>query len=87
MKTFDLHEKVMEEIRQIPENRLPEIYSLIHYFRLGLEADGKDAKNTMRFAGCWQEMTDSEFGEFSEEIRERRRQAFSGRKNRETFPD
>jgi hypothetical protein len=87
MKTFEIHDKVMEEIRLIPENRLSEIYNLIHFFRLGLEAERKDAKKTMRFAGCWQGMSDSEFRAFSEEIRKRRRQAFSGRQNRETFAD
>ncbi|MDM8517816.1 hypothetical protein QUF76_16595 [Desulfobacterales bacterium HSG16] len=87
MKTFELHDKVMEEIRLIPENRLSEIYNLIHFFRLGLETDRKNTKKTMRFAGCWQDMPDREFREFSEEISQRRRQAFSGRKSRETFAD
>jgi hypothetical protein len=86
MKTFELQEKVMEEIRRIPENRLLEIYDLIHFFRIELETDRKDAKKIMRFAGCWQEMTDREFREFSTEISDRRQKAFSGR-NRETLFD
>ena len=47
----------------------------------------KYAKKSMRFAGCWEDMTDKEFNAFREEISERRRQAFSGRKPRETFVD
>ena len=87
MRTLELHEKVMEEIRLIPENRLSEIYNLIHFFRLGLEAGKKEARQTMRFAGCWQSMADSEYRTFSEEIQNRRRQAFSRRRNREALSD
>lgn len=31
-----LHEQLIEEIKQIPSEKLDEIYDLIHYFRLGL---------------------------------------------------
>ncbi|MCQ8104324.1 DUF2281 domain-containing protein [Methylomonas sp. SURF-2] len=31
-----LQEKLIEEIKQIPNEKLAEIYDLIHYFRLGL---------------------------------------------------
>jgi len=79
--------EVMEEIRLVPKDRLPAIYDFIHFFRLGLESAGDDTKDIMRFAGCWQDMTDEEFEDFSQEIAERRRQAFSGRADRETFID
>lgn len=38
-----LQQQVIEEIKQIPEDKLAEIYDLIHYFRLGLAQD--EAKN------------------------------------------
>ncbi|MEL6439871.1 MAG: hypothetical protein AAFQ80_11530 [Cyanobacteria bacterium J06621_8] len=28
--------KIIEELKEIPEDKLPQIYELIHYFRLGL---------------------------------------------------
>jgi hypothetical protein len=31
-----LQEQIIEEIKQIPNDKLIEIYDLIHYFRLGL---------------------------------------------------
>lgn len=34
-----LHEQLIEEIKQIPSEKLAEIYDLIHYFRLGLAGD------------------------------------------------
>lgn len=34
-----LIEKIIQELRDIPEDKLAEIYDLIHYFRLGLERE------------------------------------------------
>ncbi|ESS71343.1 hypothetical protein MGMO_106c00060 [Methyloglobulus morosus KoM1] len=31
-----LQEKIIAEIKQIPDDKLAEIYGLVHYFRLGL---------------------------------------------------
>jgi len=31
-----LQEQLIEEIKQIPDDKLVELYDLIHYFRLGL---------------------------------------------------
>lgn len=76
--------EVMEEIKLVPKDRLPAVYDFIHFFRLGLETVRDDTEEIMRFAGCWQDMTDEEFRDFSEDIAERRRQAFSGRTDRET---
>jgi hypothetical protein len=32
-------QQIYQELQDIPEDKLPEIYDLIHYFRLGLEQD------------------------------------------------
>ncbi|MGC9524285.1 MAG: hypothetical protein ACP5D7_01960 [Limnospira sp.] len=34
-----LIEKIIQELRDIPEDKLAEIYDLIHYFRLGLSRE------------------------------------------------
>jgi len=31
-----LQDKIVDEIQRIPHSKLPELYDLIHYFRLGL---------------------------------------------------
>jgi hypothetical protein len=86
LQAMELSE-VMEEIRLVPKDRLAVIYDLIHFFRLGLETVQDDTEEIMRFAGCWQDMTDEEFQKFSQEVVDRRRHAFTGRANRETFID
>jgi hypothetical protein len=82
-----LKTRVFEEIERIPENKLSELYTFIRYFRLGLEASQGDARQIMAFAGCWDDMPDKVFAEFSREITERRRQAFSRRRSSETYSD
>ncbi|HBA65432.1 MAG TPA: hypothetical protein DCZ48_04510 [Methylococcaceae bacterium] len=34
-----LQEQIMKELQDIPEDKLAEIYDLIHYFRLGLKEE------------------------------------------------
>ncbi len=39
MTTLILKQQIMQELQHIPENKLAEIYDLIHYFRLGLNQE------------------------------------------------
>ncbi len=87
MNVSTLRTRVFEEIRLIPENKLPDLYDFIHYFRLGLEVSKGNTKQIMQFAGCWQDMPDETFTKFSKELAERRQQAFSRRRNSETSVD
>ena len=43
-----LQEQIIEEIKQIPNDKLLEIYDLIHYFRLGLNQEKKGRKITIK---------------------------------------
>jgi len=79
--------KVYEEINRIPEDRLPEIYNLLHSFRLNLETAKEGKAAVMRFAGSWQDMPDETFAAFVREIVGRRQRAFSRRRVRETGTD
>ena len=37
MDSLNLRTKVITEINLFPEDKLPELYHFIHYFRLGVE--------------------------------------------------
>ena len=39
-----LIEKFIEELQEIPEDKLTQIYELIHYFRLGLNKISKEPR-------------------------------------------
>jgi hypothetical protein len=69
--------KVFEEVQQIPDAQLAQVYELIHEFRLNSEIN--NAANIMQFAGCWSDLSDEVYSEFIDEITTRRQQAFSQR--------
>ncbi|MBD2523806.1 MULTISPECIES: hypothetical protein [unclassified Nostoc] len=79
--------KVLKEVQQIPDAKLAQLYEMIHGFRLSSETNNHNAAAIMQFAGCWNDMSDEAYGEFSDEIAIRRQQAFSQRQNRETSID
>jgi hypothetical protein len=80
--------KVLQEIDLIPEDKLADLYNFIHYFRLGLERSQiTGSKRILAFAGCWKDMPDEIFTDFTAEITERRRQAFTRRRRNEGSAD
>lgn len=78
-----IRNKVMEEIKLVPEYKLSEIYDFIHYFRIGLQKSKGNMEQIMKFAGCWKDMPDKVFNDLLDEIRQRRGQAFSRRRSGE----
>lgn len=46
-----LQEQLIEEIKQIPNEKLAEIYDLIHYFRLGLRQERQTESISQRPIG------------------------------------
>ena len=79
--TLMIRQRVLQEVELIPEDKLVDLYNFLHYFRLGLEkAAPPQSKQILTFAGCWQDMPDALFAEFTAEIVARRNQAFSGRR-------
>ena len=43
-----LQDQIIEEIKQIPSDKLAEIYDLVHYFRLGVTQEKKRQKITVK---------------------------------------
>lgn len=78
-----MRDRVVEEIKLVPDHKLTEIYDLIHYFRVGLQS-ARNVDQIMGFAGCWKDMPDNVFYEFLQEIAQRRSRAFSRRRSSET---
>lgn len=87
MKTITLLDRVLEEVRLIPREKLPEILDIVHYFRVGLQSSRAKSNRATSFAGCWRDMPDDIYSEFVNEITERRKAAFSWRRDREALVD
>jgi hypothetical protein len=64
--------KIIEEISLIPEDKLTELYNLIHGFRITLKPAENNVNEIMKFAGCWEDLSEEEFTDFSQEIEQRR---------------
>ena len=87
MDLLNIRTKVITEINLISEDKLEELYNFIHYWRLNGESSPGSLEQTMQFAGCWNDMSDETFANFSEEINIRRQQAFFERRSDETSFD
>jgi hypothetical protein len=78
--------KIIEEIEQIPEDKLSVVYRMVHDYRIEHEesklGDDSATNHFMEFAGAWEDMSDEELNEFLEEIRQWRRSAFDSRRER-----
>lgn len=85
MSTSKLQLKIIEEIKLLPDEKLQELYDVIHFFRVGVETVKHNPDDIMQFAGCWEDMSDEEFETFSADIAKRRSNAFSRRIQRETL--
>jgi hypothetical protein len=89
--TSMIRTKVIEEIYLLPNERLNDLYNLIHYFRLGVEHSAPLRPPTyekiMALAGSWQDLSELEFTEFLTEINQRRQLAFQRRRSDESNID
>ncbi len=71
MTTSELRNKLRDEIRELPDSHLQEVFDIIHFFRLGLERESsRTVSDVMRFSGAWEDMEDPKG--FEVEMRERR---------------
>lgn len=59
----------------------------IHHLSLSSDKQPSHLQHTLKFAGSWNDLTDEEFTAFLDEVTLRRQQAFTERRNHETFAD
>lgn len=78
-----LQDKILAELKRIPETKLAELYDIIHHYRLDLEREQQE-NSTMKLAGTWADMPAEQFQSLLDEIGARRQQAFSRRRADET---
>ncbi|MBI3583274.1 MAG: hypothetical protein HY096_04900 [Nitrospinae bacterium] len=64
MSNISIEEKIQVELKNIPKDKLREIYDLIHYFRIGIRKEKiEDVKllrlaSEQKFAEIWKEEND-----------------------------
>jgi hypothetical protein len=84
MKAMTIRKRIIDEIAKIPDEKISEVFDIIHYFRLGLGVKTTNPRKILKFAGSWKDLSEDEFNEFIEDIMHRRQNAFISRRRRET---
>ena len=88
MSAAIIKSKLINEIDLIPDDKLLEVYNVIHYFRLGTQkVETKTKKDLLSYSGSWKEMDAEVFDDYMLDIAKRRKKAFSARRDNETSTD
>lgn len=86
MDSAQMIDAVLAEMQRIPAERLPELYRLVHDFRLQVEPISSKP-DSMRFAGCWSDFSEEAYAELMTDLATRRQQAFAERRAHEANLD
>ncbi len=68
-------EDVINEIKQISDEKMNIIYEVIHRLRIEFERENK-SHEILRYAGTWSDMPESDYDNLMNDIRNRRKVAF-----------
>ena len=63
MNVSQLRAKVVEEIQNIPEDKLVELLKLIHAFKLRSEPASFPRNSIMNFASCWNDLPEDTYND------------------------
>ncbi len=64
--------QIIEEISLIPDDKMTELYDLIHNFKMFSNQSENNINQIMHFAGCWENMSDQDFTDFCGDMEQRR---------------
>lgn len=77
-----IKERIIKEVEKIPEDKIAELYDVIHFFRIGVETQRKIVKDSretaLNFFGIWKDMSYEE-ATVLDEIQSRREKTFKKR--------
>ncbi len=77
-----IKEKIIKEVEKIPEEKIAELYNVVHLFRVGVEGKKKAAKDrrieAVKFFGIWKGMSPEERAVI-DEIQARRKRTYRER--------
>ena len=67
---------ILKELRNVPVDRLEDLYSIIHSLRANTKKSDKRSKNILSFAGSFSDMTDTDYNDFRNQARDTRNNLF-----------
>lgn len=84
MSQLEIRDKVIEELRNIPDEKMENICDFIRNIRTDPQNSRTNVDMIMGFAGCWSDMPDNAYSDFIQEMSGGRAKAFAGRRKNET---
>lgn len=67
---------ILKELRNVPVNRLEDLYSIIHSLRANTKKSGKRRKKILSFAGSFGDLPEKEYNEFLQHTKDIRNNLF-----------
>ncbi len=88
MPSIITRDKLLNEIKLLPNEMLSDVYKFIHSFRLEIEKNNiEENADIMSFSGRWQDLDNEMFEDLLSDIEERRSESFADRRANAGFSD
>ena len=67
---------ILKELKNVPVDRLEDLYSIIHSLRANTKKSDKRSKRILSFAGSFGDMTDTDYNDFRNQMKDTRNNLF-----------
>ena len=67
---------ILEELRNVPVERLEDLYSIIHSLQADTKKSDKTSKEILSFAGIFSDMSDHDYNDFLRQVKQTRSDLF-----------
>ena len=67
---------ILKELRNVPVDRLEDLYSIIHSLRATSKKSDRSSKKILSFAGSFADMSEKDFNDFLKHTKETRNNSF-----------
>ena len=68
---------ILEELRNVPVERLEDLYSIIHSLQVDTKKSDKTSVEILSFAGSFGDMADHDYNDFLSHIKQTRQELFN----------
>jgi hypothetical protein len=68
---------ILKEIKDVPVDRLEEVYEIVHSLALKSKPSESKRKKTMSLAGCLADMSEEDYRDFENHLKQTRKELFN----------
>ncbi|HRQ50398.1 MAG TPA: hypothetical protein PLR74_07680 [Agriterribacter sp.] len=67
---------ILKELKNVPVDRLGDLYSIVHSLRANTKKSGNTAKKILSFAGAFEGMSEKDYKDFQKQTKQTRNNLF-----------